>query len=95
MQHRTRPAALLPLADLHIDHHALADLADAAVDAAAKKSDVFSPLADTLETVLKQLQDGLQSVNAPYSYGFSIILLTMIVKVITFPLTKMQVGRPL
>jgi hypothetical protein len=88
-RHQCRPAAL---AGLHIDHQALADLADAASEA-AKQSDLLSPLSDTLETVLKQLQDGLQTVNAPYTYGFSIILLTMIVKTFTFPLTKMQVRR--
>jgi membrane protein insertase Oxa1/YidC/SpoIIIJ len=28
------------------------------------------------------------------SYGFAIILLTVIVKVATYPLTKQQVGQP-
>jgi YidC/Oxa1 family membrane protein insertase len=82
---------LPPLADLHVDHQALADLADAAVDT-AKKSDLITPLSDGLEVVLKRLQDGLQTLHVPYSYGFSIILLTMIVKIVTFPLTKKQVG---
>lgn len=81
-----------PLADLHVDHQALADLADAAVDT-VKKSDLITPLSDGLETVLKRLQDGLQTLHVPYSYGFSIILLTLIVKIVTFPLTKKQVGR--
>ena len=38
------------------------------------------------------LKDGLDAVHVPYSYGFAIILLTVIVKVATFPLTKQQVG---
>lgn len=38
------------------------------------------------------LKDGLAAVHVPYSYGFAIILLTVIVKVATFPLTKQQVS---
>lgn len=38
------------------------------------------------------LKDGLSSLNVPYSYGFAIILLTVLVKAATFPLTKRQVG---
>jgi YidC/Oxa1 family membrane protein insertase len=30
-------------------------------------------------------------VHAPYAYGFAIILLTVLVKAATFPLTKKQV----
>ena len=39
------------------------------------------------------MQDGLDKVHCPYSYGYSIILLTLLVKVVTFPLTKQQVCR--
>ena len=38
------------------------------------------------------LKDGLSAVHVPYSYGFAIILLTVIVKVVTLPLTKQQVS---
>lgn len=38
------------------------------------------------------LKDGLSAVHVPYAYGFAIILLTIIVKVATLPLTKQQVG---
>jgi len=37
------------------------------------------------------LDSGLESANVPYSYGFSIILLTLLVKIATFPLSKQQV----
>ncbi|KAM7265233.1 hypothetical protein ACFE04_002916 [Oxalis oulophora] len=37
------------------------------------------------------LKDGLSAVHVPYSYGFAIILLTVIVKVATLPLTKQHV----
>lgn len=38
------------------------------------------------------MKDGLQAVHVPYSYGFAIILLTLLVKAATFPLTKQQVS---
>lgn len=38
------------------------------------------------------LKDVLSAVHVPYAYGFAIILLTIIVKVATLPLTKQQVG---
>ena len=41
--------------------------------------------------VLQLLERGLSSVHIPYAYGFSIILLTLLVKAATYPLTKKQV----
>ncbi|KAL5684337.1 hypothetical protein ACJX0J_010722, partial [Zea mays] len=41
------------------------------------------------------LKDGLLSLHVPYSYGFAIILLTVLVKAATFPLTKKQVESAL
>ncbi|KAL0390193.1 UNVERIFIED_CONTAM: Inner membrane protein ALBINO3, chloroplastic [Sesamum calycinum] len=41
------------------------------------------------------LKDGLATVHVPYAYGFAIILLTVLVKVATFPLTKQQVESTL
>lgn len=55
-------------------------------------SGVLSPLVDGLESVLKTLQSGLEVVGVPYAYGWSIVLLTVLVKVLTYPLTKQQVG---
>ena len=40
------------------------------------------------------LKDGLSAVHVPYSYGFAIILLTILVKAATLPLTKKQVNVP-
>lgn len=37
------------------------------------------------------LESGLQTLHVPYAYGFAIILLTLLVKALTFPLTKQQV----
>ena len=54
---------------------------------------LFGPvliLADVFECV-QFLKDGIAKLNVPYSYGFAIILLTILVKLATFPLTKKQV----
>ncbi|EOA40590.1 hypothetical protein CARUB_v10009320mg [Capsella rubella] len=56
-----------------------------------KNNDWFTGIANYMETILKVLKDGLSTVNVPYSYGFAIILLTVLVKAATFPLTKKQV----
>jgi hypothetical protein len=40
---------------------------------------------------LQLIDSGLEKVSIPYSYGFSIILLTLLVKLATFPLTQKQV----
>lgn len=56
-----------------------------------QNNDWFSGIANYMETVLKILKDGLSSVHVPYAYGFAIILLTVLVKAATFPLTKKQV----
>ncbi|KAI8474487.1 MAG: 60Kd inner membrane protein-domain-containing protein [Monoraphidium minutum] len=81
--------------------HVLADLAAAAAavapDAAAaavlpgQDSSWFGPLTNSLEAVLKQIQGVLVKLGVPYSYGYSIILLTVFVKALTYPLTKKQV----
>ena len=39
---------------------------------------------------LQTLERGIDGVGAPYAYGFAIILLTVIVKAATFPLTQKQ-----
>lgn len=80
-------------------HHAQSSLADLAEAAAAASSSSTSsnnggflaPLTDTLEAVLKAIQAQLDRLHVPYSYGYSIILLTAAVKLLTLPLTKIQV----
>ncbi|QDZ20076.1 membrane protein insertase [Chloropicon primus] len=80
-------------AHLH-DHitQALYSLADADVVAAdpQKKAGFFNFFAVVLETFLKGIDGVLEFVHVPYSYGFSIILLTILVKAGTFPLSKKQ-----
>lgn len=74
-------------------------LADAAVSTDAAVADTvqkpsrdwLSGLTDVLESILKVLKNGFDAVHVPYSYGFAIILLTILVKAATLPLTKQQV----
>ncbi|KAJ6842895.1 inner membrane protein PPF-1, chloroplastic-like [Iris pallida] len=80
--------------------YTLADAAVAADPAAAdgavqKNGGWFGFISDAMEVVLKVLKDGIEAVHVPYSYGFAIILLTVIVKVVTLPLTKQQVESTL
>ncbi|KAK2999513.1 hypothetical protein RJ639_023279, partial [Escallonia herrerae] len=56
-----------------------------------QSSDWLSGITNYMETVLKILKDGLSGLHVPYAYGFAIILLTVLVKAATFPLTKKQV----
>ncbi|XP_042512387.1 inner membrane protein PPF-1, chloroplastic-like [Macadamia integrifolia] len=71
---------------------AAAGSTDAAVQ---KNSGWFGFISDGMEVVLKVLEDGLTAVHVPYAYGFAIILLTVLVKAATFPLTKKQVESTL
>lgn len=52
----------------------------------------LAPWVNFLESVLVTIQGQLDKVHIPYSYGFSIILLTLFVKVLTFPVVKKQVS---
>jgi len=56
-----------------------------------QKGGWLGPITDLLESILKAIDGGLESAGVPYSYGFAIILLTLSVKLATFPLTKKQV----
>ncbi|KAG1662589.1 hypothetical protein FOA52_002986 [Chlamydomonas sp. UWO 241] len=76
----------------------LASVADAAGDSltaaavpAATSSGPFDFLADTFENLLKAIDDSLEKAGVPNSYGFSIIALTVLVKLATFPLSQQQV----
>ncbi|PSS14267.1 Inner membrane protein like [Actinidia chinensis var. chinensis] len=79
-------------------------IADAAVTAdpatsggatVQKNGGWFGFISEAMEVVLKVLKDGLTAVHVPYAYGFAIILLTVLVKIATFPLTKQQVESTL
>ncbi|KAJ4980206.1 hypothetical protein NE237_010986 [Protea cynaroides] len=73
-----------------------AGVAAGSTDAAAQKNGGwFGFISEAMESVLKVLKDGLTAVHVPYAYGFAIILLTVLVKVATLPLTKQQVESTL
>eukprot|EP00210_Caulerpa_lentillifera_P006806 g6505.t1 len=57
----------------------------------ASKSGPFTAIADALEYCLNVIDSGLETLHVPYAYGFSIIILTVLVKIVTFPLSKKQV----
>lgn len=93
-------AALYTLADAAVVAADAAAGGDAGSEAAAaaavqKNGGWFGFISEALEVVLKVLKDGLSAVHVPYSYGFAIILLTIIVKAATLPLTKKQVESTL
>ncbi|XVF43833.1 hypothetical protein PTKIN_Ptkin02bG0072000 [Pterospermum kingtungense] len=56
-----------------------------------QNNDWLSGITNSMEAVLKVLKDGLSALHVPYAYGFAIILLTVLVKAATFPLTRKQV----
>ncbi|KAE9454664.1 hypothetical protein C3L33_13418, partial [Rhododendron williamsianum] len=62
-----------------------------AVTGSKQGGDWFSGVVIDMGGVLKVLKDGLSAVHVPYAYGFAIILLAVLVKVATFPLTKNQI----
>ena len=71
--------------------HVWVHLSDAVVQTATKSTGPFTFIADGLEAILKVIDSGLEAVHVPYSYGFAIIILTVMVKILTFPLSKQQV----
>lgn len=82
-------AAMAASASLpHLAHHAQA------VYTVAEGGPV-DLLAELFENVLKVLDQGLETAGVPYAYGFSIIALTCLVKLATFPLSQKQVESTL
>ncbi|GMP82546.1 hypothetical protein CsSME_00036799 [Camellia sinensis var. sinensis] len=65
-------------------------IADAAAST-KQNSDWLSGITFYMENVLKVLADGLATLHVPYAYGCAIILLAVLVKAATFPLSKKQV----
>ncbi|KAM0051324.1 putative membrane insertase YidC/ALB3/OXA1/COX18, membrane insertase YidC/Oxa1 [Helianthus debilis subsp. tardiflorus] len=84
------------LADAAVAVDSAASGGDSAAATTVQKSGGwFGFISDAMEVVLKILKDGLSAVHVPYSYGFAIILLTVVVKIATLPLTKQQVESTL
>nr|GMD95407.1 ALBINO3-like protein 1, chloroplastic [Ipomoea batatas] len=83
--------ALYTIADAAVSGSPDTVSAAATAETAKQNSDWLSGITNTMEAVLKVLKDGLSTLHVPYAYGFAIILLTVLVKAVTFPLTKKQV----
>ena len=64
--------------------------AEALKAAGLQKGGWLGPITDGLESALEGIDSVLDG-RVPYSYGFSIIVLTVLVKLATFPLSKKQV----
>ena len=64
--------------------------AEALKAAGLQKGGWLGPITDGLESALEGIDRVLDG-RVPYSYGFSIIVLTVLVKLATFPLSKKQV----
>ncbi|KAE8688879.1 Inner membrane protein PPF-1 [Hibiscus syriacus] len=86
---------LYTIADAAVAADPAATAAGSTDAAAQKNGGWFGFIAESMEFVLKVLKDGLSALHVPYAYGFAIILLTVVVKIATFPLTKQQVESTL
>ncbi|CAN8285507.1 unnamed protein product [Cochlearia groenlandica] len=88
---------LYTIADAAVAGADSAGVASTSADSSAvqKSGGWFGFISDGMELVLKFLKDGLTAIHVPYAYGFAIILLTIIVKAATYPLTKQQVESTL
>jgi membrane protein insertase Oxa1/YidC/SpoIIIJ len=73
-------------------HVHLASLPQQAVDALSPWVCCLS-WAARCACLLQVLEGGLARAGVPYSYGFAIILLTVMVKAATYPLTKKSVSQ--
>ena len=73
--------------------YACTSLADTLVMQASGRQDAgwLNPIVNVLDQTLTTIQSTLDTLHVPYSYGWSIILLTLLTKVFTFPFTKIQV----
>jgi YidC/Oxa1 family membrane protein insertase len=70
-------------------------LAEEAAPAAALNTGWLAPIVDSLDYVLSNIETVYLQLGVPYSYGWSIITLTALVKIVTLPLTKKQVESAL
>lgn len=83
----------LTLSDIDLDPSAIIDAAPAATDAAAAASNGgwFGFLTGPIEGLLVLIHSSMVAMGvSSNAWGISIILLTLLVKAVTFPLTKTQ-----
>jgi len=68
-----------------------AKIASGEIAAPQRMEGWLAPVSDALEKLLFSIQGQLQALGVPYSTGNAIIIVTILVKAVTFPLTKDQV----
>ena len=68
-----------------------AKIASGEIAAPQRMEGWLAPVSDALERLLFSIQGQLQALGVPYSTGNAIIIVTILVKAVTFPLTKDQV----
>lgn len=71
---------------------AVAPAADAVADVEEKQPGLFEKFVDVVELALTTLHGGLKSAGVPGAWGISIILFTLFVKGITYPLNYKQMA---
>lgn len=69
---------------------AAADAAAAAASSTGEKASLWNGFVSLIESMMTGIHDGLSAVGVPYSYGFAIIIFTVLVKSVTFPLNFKQ-----
>lgn len=92
-QERQQPSPLQQLTPSATLLGALLAFPASAADAIATKQDSgwLNPIVDGLDFVLGNIQSFYSGLGVPNSYGWSIVSLTLFVKIITLPFTKKQV----
>lgn len=85
----SRPGVLL--AATIIQTSCLTSSALATETAAKPDNGLLTPIVDSLDYILGNIEIFYQGLGLPYAYGWSIISLTLFVKLLTLPLTKKQV----
>ena len=68
-----------------------AKIASGEIAAPQRMEGWLAPVSDALEKLLFSIQGQLQALGVPYSTGNAIIIVTILVKAVTYPLTKDQV----
>jgi len=68
-----------------------AKIASGEIQAPQRMEGWLAPVSDALEKLLFSIQGQLQAIGVPYATGNAIIIVTILVKAVTFPLTRDQV----
>lgn len=89
---RTRPSRpRVLLAATIIQLNCLTSSALATEVATKPDNGLLTPIVDSLDYILGNIEIFYQGLGVPYAYGWSIVSLTLFVKLLTLPLTKKQV----